>query len=290
LDADADARSYTTVVMRGAFGNAGRRWDLFWSGHVDRTRGWRKHSDARSHNVLGNVGVGLGGWGKLRLDAGSFRREQSRPGQLKGDAIIPVELYNRKVERVAATPDFRRQVLDTFFKPSLVCRFPNESELYLRSWYSEREDFKRDFDNGLQVETHTRGTGGELEWHAAPWLLVGGSLQKNRQDHRDIGFWRSSNTLVGISSTTIVSTSTWTSFSSHSYVNYGESLGAFIQTTLEYGPLTFIPSLRYDRHALFEETWNPRFALQWKAHPHWKVFANAGSSIRWPTMAIREHG
>src|SRR5262249_49866555 len=67
------------------FGSRYGPLDYFFFGNNQWESGFRDNSDARTHNIGGNLGYSMGGAGKILFDIASYRNNAGKPGQFFPD-------------------------------------------------------------------------------------------------------------------------------------------------------------------------------------------------------------
>jgi outer membrane cobalamin receptor len=253
-----EAGAYGRQAQRLSFGSRLGLLDFFFFGNRQFENGFRNNADARTHNVGGNVGVALGKAGKVLFDFGNYHANAGQPGQLFPD--LPVSAWDKTNERQAQTPH-ARQITDTqYLRASYVLPLPGNILATLRGFGSEREVEFADPDFLTNSDRVEKSRGGEAQVDLPYGFMVGGSFIRDREDSRD------------------------RATPANNFIAAAENWGVFIQETFAWGPLTLIPSGRYDHNSNFGETKNPRVQLMVDATDWLRFSGAAGRSFRAPTI------
>src|SRR5207302_793625 len=231
-----ESASYGRQIYRLDFGSRLGPVDYFFYGNQQWESGFRDNSDARQHNIGGNLGVSMGKAGKLLVDLGGYHSNAGVPGLACGPTdlfcqnfptqFIQPNQFNNKDEKLASSPTARQVTDNNYIRTSYLLPLPAQSLLTLRLFGMEREvDFNDANDpnpfNQTSTDRHEQSKGGEAQLDLPLGLLVGGNFIRDREDNTD---------RLTPSNTFIKSIENW---------------GIFGQEAFHYKPLTLIPSGRY---------------------------------------------
>jgi vitamin B12 transporter len=250
--------SYGRQGYRLNFGSRTGPVDYFFSGNQQTESGFRDNSDARTHNIGGNVGLSMGGAGKLLLDISSYHANAGVPGQLFPP--IPPSDFDNSVEKVASTPDARQTTDSGYVRTSYLLPLPMDSLATLRAFGSKRRVQFEIPTFFVDTDRHEQSNGGEAQLNLPLGLMVGGAFNHDRLDSRDI---------VTVSNNYIASVENW---------------GVFAQEDFRWKMLAVIPSVRFDQHSTAGDATNPRVQVITDATDWLRFSGSAGKSFRAPTI------
>jgi vitamin B12 transporter len=253
-----EAGSYGRQAYRLNFGSRYGPVDFAFYGNQQRESGFRENSDAKTHNIGGNIGYSMGKAGKLLFDVSSYHANTGLPGQQSPN--IPPSEYNNGIEKAATTPDARQITDSGYLRASYLLPLPMNSLATLRLFGSEREVEFGIPSFLVDTDRHEQSKGGEAQFNLPFDFVVGGAFIRDRLDSRD------------------VTTPT------NNYIARVENWGTFAQWNGHYKGMKLIPSIRYDDHSMAGNATNPR--VQAIVDPtEWLQFsASAGKSFRAPTI------
>jgi vitamin B12 transporter len=257
-DVGYELGSYGRQGLRLNFGSRYGPVDYFFFGNRQTESGFRDNSDARTHNIGGNVGFSMGKGGKLLFDIASYHANTGIPGQLSPN--IPPSRFNNSLEKQASTPDSRQETDSAYMRASYLLPLPMESLATLRLFGSERQVEFGIPSFFVDTDRHEQSKGGEAQFNLPMDFVVGGAFLRDRLDSRD--------------ATT----------PANNYIAHVENWGTYAQWNGQYEWMKLIPSVRYDKHSEAGDATNPR--VQAIADPtDWlRLSASAGKSFRAPTI------
>ena len=250
--------SYRRETYRANYGSRVGPLDYFIFGDQQAEDGFRRNSDAASHNVGGNIGLSMGSAGKILFDASSYHSEIGIPGQLFPD--LPTNQYNHSLERRAATPNAREEVDTHYLRTGYLLPLPMNSLMTLHLFGSQREADYADPDNFVRADRHEQSKGGDAQFDLPGGFSAGGNFIYDREDASD---------LIIPSNTFIRSVENW---------------GLFAEETFRIDRFTVIPSGRFDHNSQFGDAKNPRVQLIADALPWLRFSGSAARSFRAPTI------
>jgi outer membrane cobalamin receptor len=257
-DIGFETRSYDTQKYHLNFGSRYGPLDYFFFGEKQAQSGFRDNSDARTHNIGGNMGLSMGKAGKLLMDIANYHANSGVPGQLFPD--IPPSQFNNTLEKQAGTPDARQVTDSSYIRSSYLLPLPMNSLATLRLHGSTRDI---DFDiPSFFVDTKRREStkGGEAQFNLPLGLMAGGAYTFDRLDSDD-----------------------FTTPANH-YIAWVENWGMFIQEDFRWKWLGVIPSVRFDKHSVVGDSTNPRVQVVADATEWLRFSGSAARSFRAPTI------
>ena len=250
--------SYDALTYKMDFGSRVGRVDYFFHGNRKTESGFRDNSDARTHNIGGNLGVSMGAAGKLLFDIASYHANTGIPGQFFPS--IPPSQFNNSIEKAAVSSDARQVTDSGYIRTSYLLPLPMNSLATLRLFGSERQVLFEIPSVFVDTDRHEQSKGGEAQFNL-PWgLTAGGAFNRDRLDSDD-----------------------FTTPANH-YIARVENRGLFIQDDLHWKRFTVIPSARYDHHSVSGESTNPRVQVMADATEWLRFSASAARSFRAPTI------
>lgn len=253
-----EKRSYGNQTYRLNFGSRYGPVDFFFFGNQQTEGGYRDNSDARTHNIGGNVGLSMGKGGKLLFDIASYHANSGVSGQLFPD--IPTNKWDNHVEKAASTPQGRQITDSRYARASYILPLPANILSTLRVFGSERQvEFKEPLF-GVDSDRHEQSKGAEAQFELPLGFLVGGTFLRDRLDSRD------------------------RANSANNYIAWVENYGIFIQETFKWKALTLIPSGRFDHNSQVGDSKNPRVQTIVDANSWLRLSGSAGRSFRAPTI------
>lgn len=257
-DIGFEMRSYDNQSYRLNFGSRYGPVDYFFFGNRQVESGFRDNSDARTHNLGGNVGVSMGKAGKLQFDVATYHALAGVPGQQSTN--IPPSQYNNSREKAASTPDARQETDSAYLRTSYMLPLPMDSLATLRLFGSQRQVQFEIPSYFVDTDRHEQSKGGEAQFNLPLGLMAGGSFVRDRLDSDD--FITPSN----------------------HYIARVENWGLFLQDEMKWKMLKLIPSVRHDKHSVAGESTNPRVQLVADATDWLRFSASAARSFRAPTI------
>jgi len=253
-----DIGSYGRNIFRSSFGRRQGPVDYFLYGNKQNENGFRDNSEASTYNVGGNTGLSLGTAGKVTLEGSAYHARTGIPGQFS--PAIATNRFNNDRERVAVSPDADQETSTRYAQAGYRLPLPANMMLGLKLFGSERRVRYEDASSFVDTDRFEYSKGGDVQLDLPLGFMVGGSFLHDREESRDL----------------ITPT--------NSFQRSVENWGLFAQETFSWKALTFISSVRYDKHSQFGDSTNPRFQGIVDATPWLRLSGSAAKSFRAPTI------
>ncbi len=251
----ADFRSYFTQVYQGEVGNRWGGLDAFATAGRTLTDGFQRNQDQDQINAALRAGYSFGNGARIGVDL--FRVDQE--GGNPVGTPVSIHLWDGRLEREPNEPLQRIEQGTT--RGRLTAKVPVGETLLEAASFAQIQDRGLTADSFGNPATDLQNivTGHDLRAVFGRWLVLGGSYERDaRENSFQPGTVRRDH---------VVNT------------------GLYLQPVLTLGAWAFLPAARWDKHAAFGGTVNPRYTVVYRPSDRWKWSANAARSFRAPDQS-----